>query len=196
MSWNESEILADRGGIPKTAQDMLAGKLSYIEGAHRIVAAGTTARLGEWDEMARGARLLTKRLDRGTIAPSAIGEFATHPTPRQWNSASDLPDESKCFRGQASMPATLSTLHGVVFDILVGSRLAAGAARRSRRPASRIETGHGELTPGFYRRDAAQAARRKGRDRRGHGRVSAQSLTQPSPDEVRGQRAHFRCREV
>ena len=53
------------------------------------------------------------------------------PMPRCCNSASDLPDESKCIRGQASMPATpFSTLHGVVFNILVGSRvdLAARAA--------------------------------------------------------------------
>ncbi|KRR22284.1 hypothetical protein [Bradyrhizobium retamae] len=49
MSWNESEILAARGRILKTAQDMLTGKLSYIEGARKIVAAGRTARLDEWD---------------------------------------------------------------------------------------------------------------------------------------------------
>jgi hypothetical protein len=49
MSWNESEILAARGRILKTAQDMLTGKLSYIEGAREIVAAGTTARLDERD---------------------------------------------------------------------------------------------------------------------------------------------------
>jgi oligopeptide/dipeptide ABC transporter ATP-binding protein len=43
---------------------------------------------------------------------------------RWWNSAPDLPDVSKCFRRvlKASMPATtMLTLHGVVFDILVGS---------------------------------------------------------------------------
>ena len=49
MSWNESEILAARRRILKAAQDMLAGKLSYIEGARKIVAAGTTARLDERD---------------------------------------------------------------------------------------------------------------------------------------------------
>jgi len=49
MSWNESEILAARRSILKTAQDMLAGKLSYIEGARKIVAARRTARLDEWD---------------------------------------------------------------------------------------------------------------------------------------------------
>jgi hypothetical protein len=49
MSWNESEILAARRSILKTAQDMLAGKLSYIEGARKIVLARRTARLDEWD---------------------------------------------------------------------------------------------------------------------------------------------------
>jgi hypothetical protein len=33
MSWNESESLAARRKILKAAQDMLVGKLSYIEGA-------------------------------------------------------------------------------------------------------------------------------------------------------------------
>jgi hypothetical protein len=49
MSWNESEILAARRRILKAAQDMLAGKLSYIEGSRKIVAAGATARLDERD---------------------------------------------------------------------------------------------------------------------------------------------------
>jgi hypothetical protein len=49
MSWNESEILAARGSILTAAQDMLGGKLSYIEGARKIVAAGATARLDERD---------------------------------------------------------------------------------------------------------------------------------------------------
>jgi hypothetical protein len=49
MSWNEAEILAARGKILKAAQDMLVGKLSYIEGARKIVAAGTAARLEERD---------------------------------------------------------------------------------------------------------------------------------------------------
>jgi hypothetical protein len=49
MSWNESEILAARGRILKTAQEMLTGKLSYIEGARKIIATGKAARLDEWD---------------------------------------------------------------------------------------------------------------------------------------------------
>ena len=49
MSWNESEIMAARRSILNAAQDMLAGKLSYIEGARKIVAAATTARLDERD---------------------------------------------------------------------------------------------------------------------------------------------------
>jgi hypothetical protein len=49
MSWNESEILAARRGILKAAQDMLAGKLLYAEGARKILAAWRTARLDEWD---------------------------------------------------------------------------------------------------------------------------------------------------
>ena len=49
MSWNEPEILAARRTILKAAEDMLAGNLSYIEGAREIVAAATTARLQEGD---------------------------------------------------------------------------------------------------------------------------------------------------
>jgi len=49
MSWNEAEILAARGTILKAAEEMLVGKLSYIEGARIIVAAGTAARLDERD---------------------------------------------------------------------------------------------------------------------------------------------------
>lgn len=49
MSWNETEIRAARRRILEAAQDMLAGKLSYLEGARKIVAAGTTARIDERD---------------------------------------------------------------------------------------------------------------------------------------------------
>src|SRR3979490_2179948 len=50
---------------------------------------------------------------------------------RRWNSAADLPDVSKCFRGIAqSIHASdhHATLHGVVFDILVGSEHRVGLA--------------------------------------------------------------------
>ena len=61
---------------------------------------------------------------------------------RWWNSAADLPDVSKCFRGIAqSIHASdhHATLHGVVFDILVGSESRVGRAQdglpsRSSRP--------------------------------------------------------------
>lgn len=49
MSWNESEILTARRRILKAAQDMLAGKLLYVEGARKILADQETARLDEWD---------------------------------------------------------------------------------------------------------------------------------------------------
>src|SRR5258708_5110657 len=49
MSWNESEIRAARRTVLKAARDMLAGTLSYIEGARKIVAIAATARLGERD---------------------------------------------------------------------------------------------------------------------------------------------------
>jgi hypothetical protein len=49
MSWNESEILKARHAMVDAAQDMLAGRLSYIEGARKIVAAKWTARLDKWD---------------------------------------------------------------------------------------------------------------------------------------------------
>lgn len=48
-SWNETEILAARRSILKAAQDMLAGKLSYIEGARKICLAQAAAKLDESD---------------------------------------------------------------------------------------------------------------------------------------------------
>ena len=49
MSWNESEIIDARRAMLDAAQFMLAGKLSYIEGARKIIAAKRLARLDEWD---------------------------------------------------------------------------------------------------------------------------------------------------
>ncbi|WP_315765505.1 MULTISPECIES: hypothetical protein [unclassified Bradyrhizobium] len=49
MSWNEAEIEAARDTVLKTAQDMLAGNLTYIEGARKIVVARWAARLNERD---------------------------------------------------------------------------------------------------------------------------------------------------
>ena len=49
MSWNEAEILKARQAILGAAQDMLAGRLGYIEGARKIVAARWAARLDEGD---------------------------------------------------------------------------------------------------------------------------------------------------
>jgi hypothetical protein len=49
MSWNESEILAARRAILEAARAMLAGTLSYIEGARKIVAAWGGSKLDEAD---------------------------------------------------------------------------------------------------------------------------------------------------
>jgi hypothetical protein len=49
MSWNETEILTARCAILKAAQDILAGTLTCIEGARRIVATAPAARLHERD---------------------------------------------------------------------------------------------------------------------------------------------------
>lgn len=49
MSWNEAEILQARRAILGAARDMLAGRLAYIEGARKIVAASWAARLAERD---------------------------------------------------------------------------------------------------------------------------------------------------
>ncbi|WP_213030852.1 hypothetical protein, partial [Acinetobacter baumannii] len=49
MSWNESEILEARRTIFESARDMLAGDLSYIEGARKIFAVLETSRLDRWD---------------------------------------------------------------------------------------------------------------------------------------------------
>jgi hypothetical protein len=49
MSWNETEILKARQAIFGAAQEMLAGRLTYIEGARKIVATSLAARLDERD---------------------------------------------------------------------------------------------------------------------------------------------------
>jgi hypothetical protein len=49
MNWNEAEIRKARQAIFGAAQDMLAGRLTYIEGARKIVAASWAARLDERD---------------------------------------------------------------------------------------------------------------------------------------------------
>jgi len=49
MSWNESEILKTRHAIFDAVQDMLAARLTYIEGARKIVAAWWESKLDEWD---------------------------------------------------------------------------------------------------------------------------------------------------
>jgi hypothetical protein len=49
MSWDETEIIEARHAMVEAAQDMLAGRLSYIEGAWKIVAARWAARLDERD---------------------------------------------------------------------------------------------------------------------------------------------------
>jgi hypothetical protein len=49
MSWNEPEILKARHAIFDAAQGMLAGKLSYIEGARKIVASWWMSKLDQWD---------------------------------------------------------------------------------------------------------------------------------------------------
>jgi len=49
MSWNEPEIMKARRAMVDAAHDMLAGRLTYIEGARRIVAVKWAARLDEQD---------------------------------------------------------------------------------------------------------------------------------------------------
>ena len=49
MSWNESEIIKARHAMVYAAKEMLAGRLSYIEGARKIVAAHWEARLDKRD---------------------------------------------------------------------------------------------------------------------------------------------------
>lgn len=49
MSWNESEIIDARRAIFETAQDLLAGRLCYIEGSRKIVGTKWAARLDERD---------------------------------------------------------------------------------------------------------------------------------------------------
>jgi hypothetical protein len=49
MSWIESDIMYARRVMFDAAKDMLAGRLSYIEGARKIFSAKWAARLDEWD---------------------------------------------------------------------------------------------------------------------------------------------------
>jgi hypothetical protein len=49
VSWNEAEILAARAVILAAAKNMLAGKLSYIEGARIVFWEKMAAKLDEYD---------------------------------------------------------------------------------------------------------------------------------------------------
>jgi hypothetical protein len=49
MSRDEPEVMAARRTIFEAAQDMLAGRLSYIEGARKICPARFAWGLDEWD---------------------------------------------------------------------------------------------------------------------------------------------------
>src|ERR1700682_6278193 len=72
---------------------------------------------------------------RSIGAPRFFGAMGVLQIARWWNSAADLPDVSKCFRGLAqSIHASdhHATLHGVVFDILVGSEHRVGLAAGKR----------------------------------------------------------------
>jgi hypothetical protein len=79
------------------------------------------------DEKRAGATSIVGKDFLPAIAPKcpsggAMGGFQIA---RWWNSALDLPDVSKCFREAAqSIHASdhHASLHGVVFDILVGSQ--------------------------------------------------------------------------
>ena len=46
---DEAAILTARRAILEAAQDMLAGKLSYIEGSRKILFVRNAAKLDEWD---------------------------------------------------------------------------------------------------------------------------------------------------
>jgi hypothetical protein len=50
MSYDESKIMTARLVIYEAVQDMLAGRLSYIEGARKICRARFSWGLGEWDD--------------------------------------------------------------------------------------------------------------------------------------------------
>ncbi|MDF0494397.1 hypothetical protein [Bradyrhizobium yuanmingense] len=50
MSWNEIEILTARRGIVDACQRMLAGKLSYIEGARIVLSFQREAKLPDLDD--------------------------------------------------------------------------------------------------------------------------------------------------
>jgi hypothetical protein len=51
MSWNEAEIMSARRKILETAQDMLAARISYIEGSRIIAAQRFPARLDSVSEI-------------------------------------------------------------------------------------------------------------------------------------------------
>ena len=51
MSWNEAEIMGARWTILETAQDMLAARISYIEGSRKIIAQQFIARLDSVPEI-------------------------------------------------------------------------------------------------------------------------------------------------
>lgn len=50
MSSDERKMMAARAAVFEAVHDMLAGQLSYIEGARKISAARFSCRLDEWDD--------------------------------------------------------------------------------------------------------------------------------------------------
>jgi hypothetical protein len=66
--------------------------------------------------------LRSKRKDHGPIECGAVVRWPPkRANAQQWINAADLPDVSKRFRGIAQGTDQFATLHGVVFDILVGA---------------------------------------------------------------------------
>jgi hypothetical protein len=99
MSWNEADIIRARRVMLEAAQGMLAGRLSYIEGARKIIAARSAARLDESDP----DLLPFIAIDSETDA-LPFGEMRSHWQPAALEALQPTIDQSEAWAQRAGEP--------------------------------------------------------------------------------------------
>jgi hypothetical protein len=99
MSWNESAIVKARHAMVDAAKDMLAGRLSYIEGARKIVRALGEARLDQRDaDLARFIGIYSE------TESLPLGEMRAHWQPAALEALQPEIDRMEAWARQLSEP--------------------------------------------------------------------------------------------
>jgi hypothetical protein len=105
MSWNESEILAARRMIIDAARDMLAGKVSYIEGARKITASRFVARLEDDVDVLPFVGIASE------TEALPVGDTAVHWRPAAFDAFKPDIDKSEAWARQFGEPHCRSLLN-------------------------------------------------------------------------------------